>query len=128
MKFMVRKLVKIDVAKIRISVAVEYDDEDMPYDFPFRSGDIWDVTINAETGRIYDWPQGVAYDLYMKVCDLGSYFLLDSDGDVLGAIERDYVPDCIPGDYGDYIDLKIDGSGNITNWNTDFTVDDFFRE
>jgi hypothetical protein len=128
MKFTVSKPVEIDVAKIRMFVAVRYDDEDMPYDFPFRKGDGWAVTIDAETGQIQDWPQGIAYDLHMKVVDCGSYFLLDAQDRVLGSIEHDYVPDCIPGEYGDYIDFKIDEGGKITNWNPNFTVDEFFPE
>ncbi len=66
---------------------------------------------------IEDWPEGYAFDVYMKVCDGGCYYLLGEKEKVLAAIVEDYVPhSIIPGDYGDYVDLKIDGSGRIKNW------------
>jgi len=37
------------------------------------------------------------------------------DGSVVSKIE-DYVPDLVPGSYGDYVTLDIDQYGRITNW------------
>lgn len=124
MKFTVRRTVTLDVKYVRLSVAVRYDDDDMPYDFPFRVNDLWDVTIDIDTGRILDWPQGVSHDLCMKVCDDGSYWLLSEDKSVVSAIENDYVPhSVIPGSYGDYIELDIDPTGLIRNWDPDLEED-----
>ena len=46
--------------------------------------------------------------LYYKVVDTGVYTLR---GDSIGTweISDDYVPDCIPNDWGDYIDLEFYG-------------------
>lgn len=112
--------VEVEVSAIRISVPVRYDEEDMPKDYPHRTGDVWTVTVDVETGQIRDWPAGVEpRDIEMKVVDGGTYELLDPAGKVVAGIEQDYVPDCIPGDYGDYIDFKIDATGRIANWKAD---------
>ena len=52
-----------------------------------------------------------------KVCDSGSYTLLDADGKAI-ADRDDYVPSFFPGQhYGDYLELDIDiETGQITNW------------
>lgn len=83
-----------------------------------------------DTGQIAAWPENVpAIDLYAKPRDGGSYRLLGPDYKVIAAIEQDYVPNrCIPGDYGDYVDLKIDATGKITNWPRDPDVGKFFGE
>jgi hypothetical protein len=74
------------------------------------------VQINIATGEIHDWPQGNTLDMYMKVVDSGIYILRDGDGNII-ADRNDYVPHgIIPGEWGDYVDLKIDETGKITNW------------
>lgn len=117
MKFTVQRPVTLDVKYVRMSVDVRYDDEDMPYDFPFRVNDTWDVTIDIDTGQILDWPAGVSHDVYMKVCDRGSYWLLAKDKTIIAKLEENYVPHgIIPGSYGDYIELDIAPTGKILNW------------
>lgn len=129
MKVKVKREVEIEIAFVRMSVAVRYEEEDMPNDFPFRNGDIWDVTINIETGVIEGWPAGVQHELHMKVCDEGSYWLLDPERNVVASIEDDYVPnDLIPGSYGDYIEVQIDETGKITNWCKKPDVSEFFED
>lgn len=56
--------------------------------------------------------------VYVKACDQGHYTLLDEGGNIIGERSDDYVPNkVIPGDYGDYIDLRIDlETGQIDNW------------
>lgn len=94
---------------------------------PLLNGANWCPTIELETGKVVDWPQGVIADIHYKVCDQGRYLLLDADLNVLA--EKDgYVPDILsPGGsgYGDYIIMKIDGTGQIENWRVD--LDDFTR-
>jgi hypothetical protein len=119
---------EVDIKKVRVSVAVRYDEEDIPNDFPMRSGNMWNATIDIETGKILDWPQGKSGNLHMKVCDEGSYYLLDENDEEVLSIEGDYVPNgLIPGTYGDYIDLKIDSTGTITNWYSEskISISDF---
>jgi hypothetical protein len=111
----IRTISETPVDTIRISVAVRYGDEDMPMDFPFRAGDMWTVDVDLATGKIKNWP-GPAFDLYMKVCDEGAYYLF-SNGQEVASIVEDYVPNgVVPGEYGDYIDFKIAQDGTITNW------------
>lgn len=129
MKVTVKKPVTINIKTIRIIVAVRYGDEDMPFDFPFRNDDTWDISVDVDTGKIMDWPQGVEYDLHMKVCDCGSYWLYDENGEQVGANGEDYAPNTIvPGSYGDYIEMKIAADGTITNWPKKPRVSAFFRD
>lgn len=96
------------------------DDEEKPK-MPFLVGRVWSPVIKLETGKFVDCPQGVTADIHYKVCDQGRYLLLDADLNVL--VEKDgYVPDILsPGGsgYGDYIIMKIDGTGQIENWRVD---------
>lgn len=127
MKTVINRPTEIDIKKIRIEAAVRYEDEDIPYDFPMRDGDMWIAEVDVDTGQIFNWPEGRSGVVHMKVCDCGTYRLFDADGKEVAAIEGDYVPNrVVPGQYGDYIDLQINGSGVITNWpkNPDFS--DFF--
>jgi len=129
MKAKVKIETEIDARYVDVNVAVRYDDEDIAYDFPRREGNIWTAIIDIDSGRILDWPEGQTdCRLAMKVCDEGTYTLYDSAMSVLASIDQNYVPNnLIPGSYGDYIDLEIDPSGKITNWNPS-NLDEFFPE
>jgi len=86
---------------------------------PLRQGDLWYPIINIDSGVLVDWPEGVTASIHFKVCDAGSYYLLDEDGNTILSIEEDYVPAmmCPEGEgYGDYIIMKIDENGQIANW------------
>lgn len=116
---------EVDIKHLRVHIPVRYDEEDIPKDFPLRvevpndkdGYDWWDATIEVDTGKILNWPQGVSGEMNMKVCDEGSYYLLDESGEILKSIEQDYAPNSfIPGEYGDYISLNINEEGIITNW------------
>lgn len=84
-RMMVEK--EVDIKYVRISVPVRYDDEDIPYDFPFRTGDLWTITVEMDTGRIVGWPQHHSHDVYMKVVDGGTYSLLDENQNVMSTLE-----------------------------------------
>ena len=88
---------------------------------PLREGDCWCPTIELDTGKVKDWPNGVTADIHYKVCDAGEYQLLNADG--ITVVEKDgYVPNimspCGEG-YGDYVIMEIDGEGQIQNWDVD---------
>lgn len=119
---------ELDIKFVKAVMAVRYEDEDIPYDFPFRENDTLTLIIDVETGAIQNWPLGVAADVYMKVCDEGSYFLIDDKGEVVASMVNDYVPNrLIPGKYGDYVDLKINEEGIITNWSVNIrSFNEFF--
>lgn len=134
MKITVMAPKEITVTHVKICLPVRYGEEDIPNDFPMRTGDIWQATVEIDTGRIIDWPINPRFqdcDLYMKVCDEGSYTLYSHFGDhwdKVTSIESDYVPHgLIPGKYGDYVDLQI-RSGVIQNWPKKPDVSAFFSK
>lgn len=98
---------------------------------PFRNGTEWEVVIDLPTGRILNWPEGVAATIHYKVCDEGRYWLGTETNPRMfryGRDETSYVPDeflTVPGrrGYGDYIILNVDGSGRIDRYRrpTDFS-------
>lgn len=97
------------------------DDEDNPA-MPFKQGDLWRVKIDLNTGVIEDWPEGTTAETHYKVCDAGSYKILDENGEVVTELDG-YVPSmmCPEGSgYGDYVIMKIDETGKIANWKVDF--------
>ncbi len=126
MKAKVKTVQEVGIKSVVINVPVRYEEEDIPNDFPFRQGEIWSAEVNIDTGQIQGWPKGEAKDLYMKVCDGGSYNLIGDQGQTV-ATRQDYVPHgVVPGEYGDYIDLKINADGVITNWPKNPDVSAFF--
>lgn len=120
MKIRLIEPVEYDVRFVKLDLPVDYDEEDMPNDFPFRNDDRWSVIVDADSGKILDWPQGFAYRLEMKVNDGGTYALLDEDKEEIASKEEDYVPGWIPGEYGDYVDLDINKDGYIEHWKAYF--------
>ena len=122
------------ITKLMISVAVRYDEEDIPNDFPGRSGDILNLTIDLDKNQIekYSWKEPVK--LYMKVVDSGVYSVygievgtgLDGhDNEKIILEVQDYVPRCL-GKYGDYLVLDIEPDGKLTNFK--FVIEDFVEE
>lgn len=132
MKFKVKKWVSVNIEKIIIDIQIRYvgdsDDDDVPTDFPLLNGSQWKATVMVDSGQILEWPSGQERQMYCKVCDAGIYTLLDDAGEVV-AVKDGYVPnDIVPGDYGDYVSLKINGDGVITNWPKHPDVSEFFDE
>lgn len=124
--------VKVNVDRIKINVPVRYDEEQIPNDFPLRKGEVWAATIELETGKIIEWPADKTgkFEMYLKVCDEGKYQIITKDGEPIGADEPagGYVPHSIvPGEYGDYIDFKIE-NGIITNWPKEIDFSEFFNQ
>jgi hypothetical protein len=132
MKLTVNKPCEIEAIAIKCEMAVRYDEEDIPNDFPLRNGDMWDGTIDIDTGIIRNWPEGKSGELSMKVCDEGTYTLLGVNDEVLAKRENNYVPSCVPEQYGDYVEFSIDETGKIFNWSDYCTpeniVESFFGD
>lgn len=118
MKALIPTTKEVEITHVLVTLPVRYGEEDIPNDFPLRQGKKWEAKIEIDTGKILGWPEGQAGEIeYMKVCDEGSYALLDAAGNVVLSIEQNYVPHgLIPGEYGDYVSLKINEQGIITNW------------
>lgn len=95
---------------------------------PFKDGSTWIPVIDLENGLVVDWPKGVTGDFHFKVCDAGTYYLLDSDKNIIASRFNNYVPDGLcHGDrgYGDYIIFKVDGDGKIENYKLSLDDDDW---
>lgn len=87
--------------------------------YPLVSKGMWSGIVNLKTHKLLNWKSEYG-SLYFqaKVCDSGTYFLLDKDKTVLCKIAG-YVPNgMIPeaDDCGDYIRLRINADGTIENW------------
>jgi len=129
MKYTISKPAVVEITTIRIDLPICYGDEDIPYDAPLRGGDIWSAFIDIDTGNIKYWPLGKELDIYMKVNDSGVYVLYTDDGEEIARLEGEYVPHgIVPGDYGDYVDLKIGADGVIKNWPKNPDLSEFFEK
>jgi hypothetical protein len=126
MKAIMLKPVEVEVSHVRLVLPVRHEDEVIPYNFPNRTGDKWEATIEIDSGKVIDWKgDGADYAMEMKVVDNGCYYLLSPDGSLISSKVADYVPNnLIPGSYGDYVELKI-SNGVITNWITMPSLSDF---
>ena len=128
MKIEIKTTTEAEVSHVRIVAPVNYEEEEIPNNFPFRIGDTWAAVIELETGKIEGWPEGRPERMHLTVKDGGTYVLLSPDGHVVASQENDYVPHCvIPGKYGDTIELDIDATGKIINWGTP-NLSEFIRD
>ena len=123
---------EVEIRTVIIDIAPRYigdtKDDDMPTDFPLLNAEktAWVASVDIDTGAIAGWPHGDARKMHVKVCDVGIYKLIDSDGSEVAAING-YVPNgVIPGSYGDYVELEIDENGIITNWPKHPDISGFF--
>lgn len=122
-KFTVTK--EFDVEYLFVEAGVRYWEdgvingvEDKDGNIPCRDGDCWKPLININTGKIINWTQGVRASIHYKVCDNGTYKLLDANMELIKKI-RDYVPKMLsPKEegWGDYIIMDIDTDGQIQDW------------
>lgn len=127
MKVVMNSSQEIAVKYVKVELPIRYGEEDMSKDFPLReevstdrnNNDWWKATIEVDTGKILEWPQGQVGEFYLKVVDEGSYYLLDENQKIVASIKQNYVPNQLlpPTDgYGDYVNFEIDENGIITNW------------
>ncbi len=116
---------------------MDYDEQTNP--IPFFQNGRWNVTIELSTGKVLDWPEGTTAHVFYKVCDQGQYWLLDEQQQIIAKFDdygesgndhiehgddrMTYVPDNIlcpeESGYGDYIDLNVDASGLVQQWDWD---------
>lgn len=95
---------------------------------PCRNGNSWCPIIDIDTGIIRNWIKGTTAIIHYKVCDSGTYELLDAEGKTI-VKDENYVPGimCPEGNgYGDYIKMKVNEDGQICNWQPN--LDDFFED
>ena len=85
---------------------------------PCRIGDFWCPVIDIDSGIITNWECGKRADIYLKVCDEGSYYIKDENGKTVMFLDG-YVPEMMcpkESGYGDYIIMDIDENGLIGKW------------
>lgn len=78
----------------------------------------WRPMIDIKEGVIINWRKGTTAHAFYKICDDGTYSLLNADKKVLYEVDS-YVPDCLAIEderFGDYIDMVIDEDGKIKDW------------
>ena len=132
MKTTYRKEVEVEIKTILIDINIRYvgdsDDDDVPTDFPLLNGSVWQARVDVDTGKIEGWPAGKTKEMFCKVCDQGVYTLYDDENNVI-TVKDGYVPNgIVPGEYGDYVDLKINREGIITNWPASPDLSSFFED
>lgn len=132
-KFTVTKEFDIEYLFVEAGV-IRWDDgimngiEDKDGNIPCRDGDCWKPLININTGKIVNWTQGVRATIHYKVCDNGTYKLLDVNMELIKKI-RDYVPKMLSPKaegWGDYIIMDIEPNGQINDWK--IILDEFYYE
>jgi hypothetical protein len=104
-----------------VSKENEYQDieDDEGNLIPCKRNGNWEPIIDIQTGEIINWEKGKSANIHYKVCDAGEYFIFDDKLNLFSA-EDSYVPNylSIDGDgFGDYIILKVNSDGFISNWN-----------
>ena len=136
MKITIKQEKEVDVRFLKAECGVRYwedatvngvEDEKGEL-IPCREGDCWCPIIDLQSGFITNWEQGKEASIHYKVCDAGTYTLLDENHNEVKSIDG-YVPDIMsPQDrgYGDYVIMKVDQNGIIQNWKV--TLDEFDGE
>lgn len=124
---------EVEVKTLHVEAGVRYwgdaeingePDTENGNNIPCKEGDTWNPIIDLQTGQILNWEQGKKADVHYKVCDNGSYFLKDAEGNTVLSIEQDYVPSILcpkEAGYGDYIIMDIDENGFIQDWEADLS-------
>lgn len=108
------------VGKPRIPCAVQVKEE--PDKVIYSDHWRWRPIIDAETGKILNWANGVEARVHYKVCDGFECMFKDNKGNVIKEYEG-YVPKFMcPKEegYGDYIIMNINVDGYIDGWKTSY--------
>ena len=91
---------------------------------PFKKNNMWTLKIELETGKILNWPANTTAKTHYKICDAGTYSLLDENDNIVAEI-KDYVPSILYPNakgYGDYVILDINETGHINHWNPNLSA------
>lgn len=122
----VKEIKEIPVKYLKISVQPRYWEdskvngiEDTEGNLiPCRKGELFECLIDLDTKQILDWEQGKTANIYYKVCDAGSYYLLDENKNVVSSLEDSYVINMV-GTWGDYLDIDVNQDGVIEDLEVD---------
>ena len=136
MKITVIEKKEVEVKFIKVSATVRYwEDSEINGEAdeagsltPFRNESEWCPVIDVEKGIVVDWPKGMRASFHFKVCDAGTYWLLDGDLNEVAEIINNYVPSGLcHGDqgFGDYIIFSVNEDGAIANYSNKIDQDDW---
>lgn len=92
--------------------------QDKPTDVIHTNHLRWRPMIDVKEGIIVNWRKGTKAHACYKICDDGTYSLLDAQKNVLYEVDS-YVPSILSIDdegYGDYINMVVDENGHIHHW------------
>ena len=98
--------------------------------YPLVAKGMWSGIVDLKTHNLLNWKSEYG-NLYLqaKVCDSGTYFLLDKDKKAIckiaGYVPNGLIPDS--DDCGDYIRLRINSDGTIENWPENPDYSDFIE-
>jgi len=120
MNITILKPTTVSVKFIEIIVEVEYGDEDIPYDFPGRSGKKATWMIDIDEKRILDYENEKNVSLDMKV-DGGTYTLIDENGEDVINLANEYAPHGLS-ESGVYLTFDIDKDGFLSG--VDFDIEE----
>lgn len=131
MKFNKKTTEEIDVKYLKAECEVRYwedstlnGNDDVNAEMPCAQGDLWVPVIDLETGQIINWKKGNEASIHYKICDMGHYFLLDENQQIVASIKDGYVIEMLePGGngWGDYVIMDIDKDGFIDKWKADLS-------
>lgn len=88
-----------------------------------------EVTIDLIKQKVIDWKKENGFiHMWAKVCDTGTYTLLDANKKPLYQI-KGYVPIALippyEEGYGDYLELTIETDGSLPQWKSQIDISDF---
>jgi hypothetical protein len=126
MKFTVMRPAEVGVEGINVQIPKSciHEDDDVPDSFMVQTtSPTIHLSVNSG-GYVAGWGQGRHGRLQLKVRDQGIYTLFGAGPDGYWECSKvnDYVPACVPGECGDYIDIDIDENGFVKNWNRFWTM------
>lgn len=123
MKLTVPTTIQRDGAAIRCALPNRYHDEpeDQFLSWPDGAGydrvkHVLTLVLDLDSRKVEGWPAGVTAEANLKVCDEGTYELLDTMHQVIATLREEYIPSCVPGEDGDYFVLQIGPDGSIAGW------------
>ena len=98
--------------------------------YPLVSKGMWSAVIDLKTHKLLNWKKEYESLFFQaKVCDSGTYFLLDKNKTAIcklaGYVPNGLIPE--PDDCGDYIRLRIKDDGAIENWPSEPNFSDFYE-
>lgn len=92
---------------------------------------IMNFIIDLQTGKVEDWKRDEFLRIWGKICDEGTYTLLDADHtpitQITGYVPNRLLPPFEQG-WGDYLELAIQPDGTIDNWSSTADLSEFLEK